>query len=70
MNTRSLKPGERIRCNVRGQVFTARFMGHSLSSPGTFKVDSPDPQSVTYRHVTARQIVAKLEGQERLGVSA
>lgn len=70
METRSLKPGERIRCNVRGQVFTARYLGPSPSSPGTFKVDDPNPKSVTYRHVTARQIIGKVEGQERLGVSA
>jgi hypothetical protein len=61
VKTASLKPGQRIQCNVRGQSFTARFMGASLASPGTFKVDDPDPKSVTYRHVTARQIVGTVE---------
>lgn len=70
METRTLKVGERIRCGVRGQKFTATFRGESYSSPGVFLVDDPNPKSVTYRHVTARQILGKVEGQERLEVGA
>jgi hypothetical protein len=70
MDTRSLKVGDRIRCNVRGQIFTARYLGYSLTRLGGHRIDDPDPKSVTYREVTARQIVGKVEGQERLEVRA
>lgn len=70
MQTRVLNVGDRIRCDVRGQKFTATFRGESYASPGIFLVDGPNPSSVTYRHVTARQILGKVEGQDRLEVGA
>jgi len=61
MKTATLKVGDRIRCNVRGQVFTATFRGPNLV--GGFAINPASP-SVTYRHVTARQIVGKVEQRE------
>lgn len=72
MDTRSLKVGDRVYCNVRGQVFTATFgEPHGTSpSPPRYPIYDPSPKSITYRHVTSRQIVGKVEGQERLEVGA
>lgn len=49
---RTLRPGTRLDCNVRGRTFTAAF--HSRNDDGTLRIDPP--RGVTYHHVTAAQV--------------
>jgi len=66
MDTRSLKVGDRIRCNVRGLAFTATLDGRV---EGLWLISATRP-TMGMRTVTSRQIVGKVEGQERLEVGA
>lgn len=67
MDTSRLTPGDRIQCNVRGQHFPAIFL--KLDRYGWFEIE-PLSKYVTWRRVRSRQIVERVERQERLEVSA
>ena len=67
MNTRFLKAGDLIECEVKGTRFTATI--EAFGKPGWIKVQ-PSESWATWRWIRSRQIVKKLERQERLGVAA
>lgn len=67
MDTRFLAPGDRIEVNVKGIPFVATF-DYKVHS-NLFHVKDPDPPRVTYEHVTAREILRKIDPQERLEVA-
>lgn len=67
MDTRSLTPGDRVEVNVKGIPFIATFDRKVHSN--LFHVKDPDPSRVTYEHVTAREILRKLDPQERFEVT-
>ena len=52
MRTQGVKPGDIVECDVRGQTFFARVveLGDAISI-------EPLSRQITYRQVTARQIV-------------
>jgi hypothetical protein len=66
MDTRSLHPGDRVEANIRGLIFTAKVI-KSADQWGIWRI-LPDRHRITYRSVTSRQIVKKLDPQEQLGV--
>ena len=66
MQTRSLHPGDLIQCKVRGVSFEAVF--NHVDADGSVHIE-PHKHWVTWRRVRPRQIVKKLERQERLGVA-
>lgn len=65
METRTLHIGDHIEANIRGVHFKARIVG---KPPGLLAILPKEPQRYSWRFVTARQVVKKLETQERLGV--
>jgi hypothetical protein len=67
MNTSCLHPGDHIKANVRGQHFEAEVV--AKEKRGLVKVEPIEPWP-TWRFLTARQIVGKVERQERLEVRA
>lgn len=64
MDTSRLHPGDRLQANVRGLPFTCTL--EKKEPTRLLKVQDPDPSWVTYRFLKPRQVVRKLEGQERL----
>lgn len=52
MRLQSIRPGDIVGCDVRGQRFLAMVQGREN---GTVDVD-PIKRGVTYRRVTARQV--------------
>jgi hypothetical protein len=68
MNTASLRPGDRLEANVRGIPFLATFDCKVHSN--LFRVKDPDPARVNTLHLTPREILRKLDPQERLEVRA
>lgn len=67
MLSSQLRIGDPVEVNVRGVHFEARIAG---KPPGLLAILPKEPQRYSWRFVTARQVVGKLEGQERLGVNA
>lgn len=69
MRIATLHPGDHVQVDVRGTVFNATVKS---VHPGCSLVGiEPDqPERYTWRSVTARRVVKKLEGQERLEVLA
>jgi hypothetical protein len=67
MRTDSLDTGDRIEANVRGVHFKATITG---KPPGLLAIDPDEPKRYSWRFVSARQVVAKVESQERLGVAS
>lgn len=65
METRLLNPGDRIEANVRGIPFVATLDCKVHS--GLFRIKDPDAERITYRHLTPREILRKLDPQERGG---
>lgn len=63
MNTSALHPGDRIEANVKGIPFLATFKGKAHH--GFYFTDEPDPQWITYRLLTAREILRKVDPRER-----
>ncbi len=69
MLTSQLYIGDRIEANVKGVSFTATIVGRSPD--GLFlKIEPDDPKRYTWRFLTARKVVKKLEAQGRLGVAS
>lgn len=66
MRVESLNPGDLIECKVRGVTFEAIF--RSVDADGSARIE-PSKHWVTWKRVRPRQVVKKLERQERLGVS-
>lgn len=66
METRTLNTGDHIEANVRGVHFKATITG---KAPGLLAIAPDEPSRFTWRFVTARQVVKKLETQERLEVA-
>lgn len=66
METRTLNEGDRIEANVRGVSFTATI---TSKPPGMLGIEPDEPKRFSWRFVTPRQVVKKLEAQEMLGVS-
>ena len=66
MLTSQLHTGDHIEANVRGVHFEARIVG---KPPGPLAILPKEPQRYSWRFVTARQVVKKLEAQERLRVT-
>jgi len=66
MQTRFLKAGDLIRCQVNGVSFEATI--EAFGKPGWVKVE-PLQSWATWRWVRSNQIVKKLERQERLEVA-
>jgi hypothetical protein len=64
MRTCHLHIGDRIEANVRGVSFKATIVG---TPPGLLAIDPDQPKRVTHRFVKARQVVRKLEAQQKLG---
>lgn len=60
MNLSRVKPGDRVECNVRGRHFTATVVARSTEG-----LEVEPPKGVTYRHVTARQVVKVLRWDPR-----
>lgn len=58
MTITSIRPGDQLECNVRGREFTAVARGEAHN--GTIQVE-PLTRGITYRRVTARQVVRVLE---------
>lgn len=56
--------GDRIEVNVRGVSFKAMIVG---KPPGPLAIKPDEPQHYSWRFVTARQVVRKLEAQQKLG---
>lgn len=54
MTLTSVKPGDIVRCDVRGRVFYAEVMAKGA----TLEIMPIGPGTITYRTVTARQVVA------------
>ena len=69
METRTLHTGDHIEANVRGVSFKAIIVGRSPDGL-FFKIEPDEPKRYTWRFITARRVVKKLEAQERLGVPA
>jgi hypothetical protein len=59
--------GDPIEVNIRGVHFKATITG---KPPGLLAIMPEEPQRYTWRFVSARQVVKKLEPQERLGVAS
>ena len=59
MDTSMLVPGDRVECNVLGNVFPATIRDR-VPYQG-FHVDPDDPKRITYRFVRRANIVKKLE---------
>lgn len=66
METRFLQKGDLIECSVKGVTFKATV--EAFGKPGTLKVKPSEPW-VTWRWVRSRQVVQKLESQERFEVA-
>ena len=60
MNTSSLHPGDRIEVRVNGGTFTARYDGRGNFTTKPHLI-TPEDRWRTTRHVSANQIVKKLE---------
>lgn len=60
MNTSELTPGDRVEVNVRGLSFPARYAGRDVDALQPHRIE-PLVRGITFRHVTSRQIVKKLE---------
>lgn len=67
METRFIKKGDLLECCVKGVTFEATV--EAFGKPGTLKV-KPTESWVTWRWVRSRQVVKKLEPQERMEVAA
>lgn len=67
MDTSTLTPGDRVEVNIKGIPFTATFKGRSHH--GLYLTDEPDPARITYRLVTSREILRKLDPQEKFEVA-
>ena len=67
METRFLKAGDLIECEVKGTKFQATI--EAFGKPGWVKIKPVEPWA-TWRWIRSRQIVKKLEAQERLEVAA
>lgn len=52
MRTQTIKAGDLVECDVRGQTFFARVVDRDEKL-----VIEPLSQQITFRHVTARQVV-------------
>ena len=63
MLTSQLDIGDRIEANVRGVHFKATITG---KPPGLLAIEPDNVKRYSWRFVTARQVVKKLETQERL----
>lgn len=61
MDARSIKVGDLVQVDVRGTVFTATVRS---KQPRNIGVDPVDPYHFTWRHVSPRQIVKRLERPE------
>jgi hypothetical protein len=69
VNTSRLHPGDVVEARVQGKIFQARVVGAGEGlAVGTIKV-APVEDWPTWRFLRPRQIVRKVELQERLGVS-
>lgn len=66
MRSSTLHIGDRIEANVRGVSFTATVTG---KPPGLLAIEPEEPQRFTWRFVSPRQVVQKLEVQEKLGAA-
>ena len=59
MKLSRLKQGDVIQCNVRGRLFHAVFVGlKQREGSGAVAAVQPISHNVTYKQVTARQVVA------------
>jgi len=68
VRTASLRPGDVVEARVQGKAFFARFVGAGEGlAVGTLKVE-PVEDWPTWRFLRPRQIIRKVERQERLGV--
>lgn len=56
--TRSLKPGDRVECSVRGVTFKATL---TIWYPEGWGIEPDEPRRITYRVVSPRRIVKKLD---------
>lgn len=63
MLTSQLNIGDRIEANVRGVSFKGTIAG---KPPGPLAINPDEPKRFTWRFVTARQVVRKLEAQQKL----
>ena len=66
MNTRALHAGDRIKANVKGRVFEDTLI--TRLQDGRWLVGDTKPRS-TYLHLSSRQIVERLDLQERWEVA-
>jgi hypothetical protein len=70
VRTINLHPGDVVEASVQGRKFLARVVGPGEGlAIGTVKV-APVEDWPTWRFLRPRQIVRKVERQERLGVEA
>jgi len=53
VTTQGIKPGDIVKCDLRGQMFYAVVV-----TKGEQLEIEPIDRRITYRHVTARQVVA------------
>jgi len=67
MRTDTLQIGDRIEANVRGVSFTATI---TSMPPGLLGVEPDEPSRYTWRFVSARQVVRKIEAQQKLETAA
>lgn len=67
MRLSALSPGDLVAVNVRGISFEARFVRVDDLDRAVIE---PLSSRITYRRVTARQVVRRIETQQRMGVAA
>jgi hypothetical protein len=67
MTLATLTIGDTIECNVRGTTFSALYKG--TDDNGLAKIEPLDPRHFSWRKVTARQVVRRVEVQECLEVA-
>ncbi len=60
MNTSNLRRGQRVKCNVRGRVFWATYLGDE--GDGTHQIKPP--RGISYHYITGRQIESAEKGYD------
>lgn len=68
MRLTTVQRGDTIKCNVRGTTFPATFKG--VDDNGLVRIQPLDPKHFTWRRVTARQVVERVEVRQALGVAS
>jgi hypothetical protein len=61
--TSKLQLGDRVEANIRGISFTGTI---TSKLPGSLGIEPDEPKRFSWRFVTPRQVVRRLDRQERL----